>query len=78
MNAVAIAEYDYTLRDLANGTSLRECLGIAWMDGGARSMEERCCEERRRLLATHQVPPLDPAQARSAPWSRSSSTTTGW
>ncbi|MCC6694125.1 MAG: radical SAM protein [Candidatus Hydrogenedentes bacterium] len=35
VDAVAIAEYDYTLRDLANGVPLRDCQGIAWMDGGA-------------------------------------------
>jgi radical SAM superfamily enzyme YgiQ (UPF0313 family) len=33
VDAVCIAEYDYTLRDLANGTLVAECLGAAWMDG---------------------------------------------
>ncbi|MBI5094293.1 MAG: radical SAM protein [Candidatus Hydrogenedentes bacterium] len=34
VDALAIAEYDFTLRDLANGVKLKDCLGIAWMDGG--------------------------------------------
>ena len=32
-DAIAIAEYDFTLRDLANGVKFKDCLGIAWMDG---------------------------------------------
>jgi len=34
LDAVAIAEYDFTLRDLAAGVPVRDCLGLAWMDGG--------------------------------------------
>ncbi len=34
VDAVAIGEYDYTVRDLASGVALRDCAGIAWMDGG--------------------------------------------
>lgn len=34
VDAVAIGEFDYTLRDLANGVALRDCEGIAWRDGG--------------------------------------------
>ncbi|GMW01335.1 MAG: hypothetical protein AMXMBFR84_24720 [Candidatus Hydrogenedentota bacterium] len=34
VDAVAIAEYDYTLRDLANGVAVKDCEGVAWMDGG--------------------------------------------
>ena len=34
-DAVAIAEYDYALRDLANGTAVRDCPGLGYMDGGA-------------------------------------------
>jgi len=33
VDAVAVAEYDYTVRDLANGVPLDKCEGIAWMDG---------------------------------------------
>jgi radical SAM superfamily enzyme YgiQ (UPF0313 family) len=33
VDAVAVGEYDYTVRDLANGISVRECLGSAWQDG---------------------------------------------
>lgn len=33
VDAVAIAEYDYTIRDLANGVAIRDCDGLAWMDG---------------------------------------------
>jgi radical SAM superfamily enzyme YgiQ (UPF0313 family) len=35
LDAVAVGEYDYTLRDLANGVPLRDCPGIAWRDGSA-------------------------------------------
>ena len=35
VDAVAVGEYDHTLRDLANGVAFKECAGIAWMDGGA-------------------------------------------
>jgi len=34
VDAVAVGEYDVTLRDLADGTRLSECLGVARMDGG--------------------------------------------
>ncbi len=44
VDAVAIGEYDYTLRDLANGTSLQSCEGIAWADSGA------CVRNPRRPL----------------------------
>lgn len=32
VDAVALGEYDYTLRDLANGVAPRDCPGLAWMD----------------------------------------------
>lgn len=35
VDALATGEYDYTLRDLANGVSLEDCLGVAWMNGNA-------------------------------------------
>ncbi len=35
VDAVCRREYDYTLRDLANGVPLRDCLGISYMDNGA-------------------------------------------
>ncbi|GMV94903.1 MAG: hypothetical protein AMXMBFR82_46810 [Candidatus Hydrogenedentota bacterium] len=35
VDAVAIAEYDYTLRDLAAGVPIKDCLGVAWMNGEA-------------------------------------------
>ena len=34
VDAVALGEYDYTLRDLASGTPLAECEGIAWLRDG--------------------------------------------
>lgn len=34
VDVVAMGEFDYTLRDLANGTSLKDCLGIAYWNGG--------------------------------------------
>jgi trimethylamine--corrinoid protein Co-methyltransferase len=37
----------------------------AWMDAGARSMEDRCRETKERLLATHEVEPLDAALDRA-------------
>jgi trimethylamine--corrinoid protein Co-methyltransferase len=37
----------------------------AWMDAGARTMEERCREAKERLLATHEVEPLDAALDRA-------------
>jgi len=33
LDAVTIAEYDYTLRDLANGVRVEDCQGLARMDG---------------------------------------------
>ncbi|GMU91591.1 MAG: hypothetical protein AMXMBFR4_06490 [Candidatus Hydrogenedentota bacterium] len=33
VDAVAIAEYDYTLRELADGAAIKDCRGLAWMDG---------------------------------------------
>ena len=35
VDAIAVGEFDYTLRDLADGVSLKECAGIVWTDGGA-------------------------------------------
>lgn len=35
IDVVCRREYDYTLRDLANGVPLKECLGISYLDGGA-------------------------------------------
>ena len=34
VDACALGEFDYTVRDLANGTALKACEGIAWWDGG--------------------------------------------
>jgi len=34
VDACAIGEFDYTVRDLADGTALKECEGIAWWDDG--------------------------------------------
>ncbi len=34
VDACAIGEFDYTLRDLANGTALKDCKGLAWWDNG--------------------------------------------
>lgn len=45
IDAVAVGEYDYTLRDLASGTPLADCLGIAWMNNGAYT-----CNARRPLI----------------------------
>lgn len=33
IDAVAIGEYDFTLRDLASGVTIRDCAGCAWLDG---------------------------------------------
>jgi radical SAM superfamily enzyme YgiQ (UPF0313 family) len=44
VDAVAIGEYDYTLRDLADGVRVQDCLGLAWPDGG------RCVINPRRPL----------------------------
>ncbi len=41
-DAAAVGEYDYTVRDLANGVLLRDCLGVAWLDAG------RCVVNARR------------------------------
>ena len=45
VDAVATAEYDHTLRDLANGVSLRDCLGVAWLDSG-----RYVCNPRRPFI----------------------------
>lgn len=34
VDACAIGEFDYTLRDLANGVALKDCPGMAYWDGG--------------------------------------------
>ena len=34
IDAVAIGEYDYTIRDLANGVPVGECEGVAWLNRG--------------------------------------------
>lgn len=41
VDAVAVGEYDFTVRDLANGVSLPECQGIAWMDNGRCAINPR-------------------------------------
>ncbi len=42
VDVIAIAEFDYTLRDLANGVALKECPGIAyWNDGDVQRSAER-------------------------------------
>lgn len=33
LDAVARHEFDYILRDLANGVSIADCKGVSWMDG---------------------------------------------
>ena len=33
VDAVAVGEYDYTVRDLADGVPIHDCLGVAWLDG---------------------------------------------
>jgi radical SAM superfamily enzyme YgiQ (UPF0313 family) len=33
IDAVAMGEYDHTLRDIAGGVALKECLGVAWRNG---------------------------------------------
>ncbi|MCP4643362.1 MAG: radical SAM protein [bacterium] len=33
VDAVALGEYDYTVRDLADGVAVSECAGAAWLDG---------------------------------------------
>lgn len=33
VDAVAVGEYDYTVKDLADGVSLKDCHGIAWGSG---------------------------------------------
>ncbi|MBX3180180.1 MAG: radical SAM protein [Candidatus Hydrogenedentes bacterium] len=35
VDAVARHEFDYILRDLANGASISECRGVSWLDGAA-------------------------------------------
>lgn len=34
VDACALGEFDYTLRDLAAGTALKDCAGLAWWDSG--------------------------------------------
>jgi len=34
VDAVALGEFDYTLRDLADGTAIKDCAGLAWWDNG--------------------------------------------
>ncbi len=41
IDAVAVGEYDFTLRDLANGVSIRECPGVAWIDSGCCTVNSR-------------------------------------
>lgn len=41
LDAVAVGEYDYTLRDLANGMALRDCPGLAWRDGSNVTINPR-------------------------------------
>lgn len=45
VDAVAIGEYDYTLRELAGGVAMKDCLGLAWRDGGRVT-----CNARRPLI----------------------------
>jgi trimethylamine--corrinoid protein Co-methyltransferase len=30
----------------------------AWLDGGARSTEDRCVTEARRIMSEHEAPPV--------------------
>ncbi len=53
LDAVAMGEYDYTLRDLADGTSLRDCPGLAWLDG-----ERFVCNARRPFIEDLDVLPF--------------------
>jgi radical SAM superfamily enzyme YgiQ (UPF0313 family) len=41
VDAIAIGEYDFTVRDLANGVSPKECLGIARLESGEFIMNPR-------------------------------------
>lgn len=34
VDACALGEFDYTIRDLADGVALKDCVGIAWWDNG--------------------------------------------
>ena len=45
VDAVAMGEYDYTLRDLADGVALKDCLGLAWRDG-----DRTVCNPRRPFI----------------------------
>jgi radical SAM superfamily enzyme YgiQ (UPF0313 family) len=45
VDAVAVGEYDYTLRSLADGTTIAQCVGLAWRDGG-----RIVCNPRRPLI----------------------------
>ncbi len=35
VDAAAIGEYDFTLRDLANGVAIKDCPGLAWSEKGS-------------------------------------------
>ncbi len=35
VDAVAVGEYDYTIRDLANGVAVRDCEGLVWLADGS-------------------------------------------
>lgn len=41
VDVIALGEYDYTLRDLANGTPREQCPGIAWREGATIKKTER-------------------------------------
>jgi len=45
VDAVAVGEYDYTVRDLADGVALKDCLGLAWLDG-----DGYVCNPRRPFI----------------------------
>lgn len=41
VDAVAVGEYDYTLRALAGGVTFEKCLGIAWIENGRYTLNAR-------------------------------------
>ena len=45
IDAVTMGEYDFTIRDLANGVAVRDCPGVAWRDG-----DQFRCNERRSAI----------------------------
>ncbi len=51
LDAVCIGEYDYTLRDLANGIKLSKCLGIVWANKGKVKINKS-----RPLLDVRELP----------------------